>query len=74
MKDYIECSIEYCGRKVVARFDKKLLLEEYNEQKVIHEMQGKKLGSLKTAIQMKMLGLISEMILKNQTYQLLKFG
>ena len=74
MKDYIECSIEYCGRKVVARFDKKLLLTEYNEQKIIHEVQGKKLGSLKTAIQMKMIGLISEMVMNNQTYQLLKFG
>jgi hypothetical protein len=73
-KKYIECSMQYCGKKLVVRWDKEGLVRDY-EMKVIHyKILKQKEVSLKSLLKQTMLSKMQDLIIEDEPMQLIHFG
>jgi hypothetical protein len=73
-KKYIECSMQYCGKKVIVRFDKKWLSERYKDKFIQHQILNEKLPTLKTYMHISLLNEMSEAIKQKESIHLIHFG
>jgi hypothetical protein len=73
-KDYIEASIEYSGYTVKIRFDKKRLIEAYEQDIIMTTLLKGKQKSLKELIQLQLLIELKDIIGGEDKHKLIMFS
>jgi hypothetical protein len=74
MKKYVEASIEYSGYRVDIRFDKKRLIEAYEQDIIMTTLLKDKQKSLKELIQLQLLIELTDIIGGEDKHKLFYFG
>jgi hypothetical protein len=73
-KNYIEASIEYSGYRVNIRFDKKRLIEAYEQDIIMTTLLKDKQKSLKELIQLQLLIELKDIIGGEDKHKLIMFS
>jgi hypothetical protein len=73
-KEYIECSMEYCGKKLIVRWDKKGLVRHCEMKKIEYKLLKQKNVSLRSLLKQVMLCHMQDLIINEEPMQLIHFG